>query len=87
MYISSDAKTRDCTSSSRRGGGYRFESKILSASELEIKICTNYCYVRFVTLVWVWGMPWPKTGAIHYNAQLLHLVEGREIQGLSAIVL
>ena len=37
----------------------------------DVKSCTYCCYVRCATLiVWVGGMPWPKTGATQYHAQL-----------------
>ncbi len=37
----------------------------------DVKTCTYYYNVRFATLiVWVGGMPLPKTGATQYHPQL-----------------
>ncbi len=55
-----------------------------------VKSCIYCCYVRCATLiVWEEGMPWPKTGATQYHAQLGLQNKGRAINRagwLSAIV-
>ncbi len=49
----------------------------------DVKICTNCCYVRCATLiVSVGAMPWPKTGATQYHAQLGLPDKGCTIKGL-----
>ena len=48
----------------------------------DVKSCTYCCYVRCATLiVLVGGMPWPKTGATQYHAQLSLPDKGRAIKG------
>ncbi len=49
----------------------------------DVRSCTYCCYVRCATLiVRVGGMPWPKTGATIYQAQLGLPDNGRAIKGL-----
>ena len=53
----------------RRRGGDRFESRLNTAKDVKNG---SYCYhVKCATfIVRVGGMPWHKTGATHYHAQL-----------------
>ncbi len=49
----------------------------------DVKSCTYFCNFRCATLiVWLGGMPWPKTGATQYHAQLGLPHEGHAIKGL-----
>ncbi len=49
----------------------------------DVKNCTYCCYIRCATLIErVRGMPWPQTGANHYNAHLGLPDNGRVIKGL-----
>ncbi len=49
----------------------------------DVKKCTDCCYVRYATLIVRLGcMPWPKTGATQYHAQLGLPDKGRAIKGL-----
>ncbi len=39
--------------------------------EKDVKSCTNSCHFRCATIIiWLGGMPWTKTGANQYYAQL-----------------
>ncbi len=59
------------SASARRLGGYGFNSHPNRVRTKDVKNCTYCCYVRCATLiVWEGGMPWPKTGATQYHAQL-----------------
>ncbi len=45
--------------------------------------CSYCCYARCaISIVRVWVMPWPKTGATHYHAQLGLLDRGCAIKEL-----
>ncbi len=49
----------------------------------DFKRCTYCCSVRYARLTLrVGGMPWPKTGATQYHAQLGLSDKGRAVKGL-----
>ncbi len=58
-------------------GPNRFKAK-------NVKSCTYCLYVRCVTLIlWVGGMPWPKTCATQYHAIAQLGLPGRAIKGMA----
>lgn len=55
----------------------------LQCHSRDVKNSSHFCYVRRDTLiVSVWGMPWPVSGAIYFNAQFGFSDKGRSIKGL-----
>ncbi len=49
----------------------------------DVNSCTYCCYITCTTLIeWEWGLPWLKSGATHYHAQLGLPDKGHAVIGL-----
>ncbi len=81
-------KTSDVCGITGSASARRWEviGSILGANRViakDFESCNYCCYVRCATLiVWVEGMPWPKTGATQYHTQKGLPDKGRAIKGL-----
>ncbi len=74
-YIYTTVQTCDCcrthSASARRRGGDGFNSRQNRVIAKDVKSYILCCNVRCaILIVWVIVIPWPKTGANHYHAQL-----------------